>query len=393
MATIDEKRIPSTALSFDETSEVKVTKDGDKRKASMIGYSGGIIKNHWYWGNVAFDISGMSFPKKKYPILRDHNTDRVVGHSPKPKTDGFKLTFDDVTLVSTKDAEDFSQLSDDGVPFEASIYLQPSSIERVERDEFADVNGYKFEGPGYIFRKSKFKECSVCLFGADSDTSALAMAETDKFLDLSKIITHREQKPSEEKVMSIEKFQESDPDGYKKLVGDITKQVSEQFSQQITEKDSVIAEKDSMIADLEKKVTSFTDDNKSLADKVKDLDKKFSMQTEAMISAKADSVLEKIIGDSELPDRAKEKIKKFSDYTQFVKDDKLDIEGFSKSIHDEITEWKTMFGDMKSGSVQGGAGTRGRDLGDADKQFTEKDADELATQMLKGARILSEENK
>lgn len=70
----------------------------------------------------------------------------IIGHSPKPKTDDNKLQFDDVVLCDTQFTERFVSLSDPGVPFEASIYAQPTSIGSVEEDEVVDVNGYKVQG-------------------------------------------------------------------------------------------------------------------------------------------------------------------------------------------------------------------------------------------------------
>ena len=156
--TKDFTKVPVKALNLCEDSNIKFflseqEENGKKKRCmSMTGYSGGVIRNHWWWGNLAIDISGMSFPKKSYPILRDHSTSMIIGHSPKPKTDDNKLQFDDVVLCDTEWANDFLARSDEGVPFEASIYAQPTSIERVEEGEIVDVNGYKFKGPGTIWR-------------------------------------------------------------------------------------------------------------------------------------------------------------------------------------------------------------------------------------------------
>lgn len=140
----------------------------------MTGYSGGVIKNHWWWGNLAIDISGMSFPKKSFPILRDHSTSMIIGHSP-TKTDDNKLQFDDVVLCDTQFTEEFVSLSDQGVPFEASIYAQPTSIERVEEDEVVDVNGYKFKGPGTIGASPHLRNVQS-VFSAIPETSSVAMS-------------------------------------------------------------------------------------------------------------------------------------------------------------------------------------------------------------------------
>ena len=72
----ESQTVPKGALHFrDENCFAKV--DKDKEQLDMVIYSGGLIKGHWYWDNLAIDLSGMSFPKKKYPILENHNTDHL----------------------------------------------------------------------------------------------------------------------------------------------------------------------------------------------------------------------------------------------------------------------------------------------------------------------------
>ena len=34
-----------------------------KRKFSGVAYSGDVISNHWYWGNVLFELSSISVPE------------------------------------------------------------------------------------------------------------------------------------------------------------------------------------------------------------------------------------------------------------------------------------------------------------------------------------------
>ena len=71
------EKIPKGAMRFVETGPdcfalAEAGEDGKTPKLKMVGYSGGIIKGHWYWGDLAIDLEGMSFPLSKYPILEDH---------------------------------------------------------------------------------------------------------------------------------------------------------------------------------------------------------------------------------------------------------------------------------------------------------------------------------
>ena len=385
----DFTKVPVQAMNLSESSEFKFALSDDgpegkkKRSMSMTGYSGGVIKNHWWWGNLAIDISGMSFPKKSFPILRDHSTSMIIGHSPKPKTDDNKLQFDDVVLCDTQFTEEFVSLSDQGVPFEASIYAQPTSIERVEEDEVVDVNGYKFKGPGTIWRKSTFKECSVCVFGYDSETSSVAMSENGEVLDLSQFVAHTDKKPAtseEGNMFDVVKFQAEQPEEYKKFVEGVSADITAKFSKEIEDRDAAIAK-------LTAEKTAADDGAKTIEQKFADLEKKFELMQEKNIASAASSILASKLSESDLNDRVKQKLSKFIDYSKFVKEDKLDADAFSAAIDAEIKDCKEMFGTVTP-AVQGGTGTQGRDLGNGADTFTEKDAEDLATKMAKGAGLI-----
>lgn len=382
--TKDFTKVPVRALNLCEDSNIKFSlseqeENGKKKRCmSMTGYSGGVIQNHWWWGNLAIDISGMSFPKKSYPILRDHSTSMIIGHSPKPKTDDNKLQFDDVVLCDTEWANDFLARSDEGVPFEASIYAQPTSIERVEEGEIVDVNGYKFKGPGTIWRKSTFKECSVCVFGYDSNTSAVAMNENAETLDVSNLFIHTDKNPAglEEDDMPFNKLRESHPDEYQKFVEGITAEVTSKFTAQIEAKDAEIAK-------LSEEKKTVDEQSKTLTEKFADLEKKFTLQIEANIANQASGILKQKFGESGLPERISQKLSKFVDYSKFVEGDKLNVEAFSAAIDTEIKEAKEMFGETTP--ILGGAGA-GKELGNSE-QFSEEAADALAKSMLATAGL------
>ena len=77
-------------------------KEGKPRTFRMVGYSGNIIKGHWWWGNLAIDLEGIRFSKPKFPILRDHDTDREMAFSKKPQVsveEGLVFTEKEVTFL------------------------------------------------------------------------------------------------------------------------------------------------------------------------------------------------------------------------------------------------------------------------------------------------------
>ena len=138
---------------------------------------------HPYWSKVAIDLSGMSIPKDRVPILMAHDQNRPIGAFRRQDAvvDADGLTVHG-RLADVPAAREFANSVRNGIPFEASIYSVPSRIEKVEEGEKSEVNGRGFEGPGSIFRSWNLREVSPVVFGADHRTSvdiyAFAGAET-----------------------------------------------------------------------------------------------------------------------------------------------------------------------------------------------------------------------
>ena len=167
--------IPISALMFGtrDKKSIKVEQDN----LDMLIYSGGLIKDHYYWGDLAIDLQGMQFPKSKYPILESHNTDRKIGFTAPPLVNGnLKIDSANTTFLDTPASQEFRRLSKEGFPYESSMYAKPTVIEKVDTGATSDCNGSTVKGPATIWRKSIFKEASVCTFGWDSQTEASAFS-------------------------------------------------------------------------------------------------------------------------------------------------------------------------------------------------------------------------
>ncbi|MFH1458189.1 MAG: hypothetical protein ABIG31_03355, partial [Candidatus Omnitrophota bacterium] len=155
------ENIPKAALRFKEEDvpvEILASQEGEetkKRKFSMIANSGRVMLNHWLWGNLAIDLSGVSIGRKKKPALRDHNSNRIVGWTEGINIDEKRgIVAEGIFSEKTEDGVQALELADEGFPWQASIYIPPLVIERVKEGETAEVNGRKLKGPGTIFRKS-----------------------------------------------------------------------------------------------------------------------------------------------------------------------------------------------------------------------------------------------
>ena len=144
----EEKKLAKGAMRFIDQgchAHVELAEgDGAKPRLKMVAYSGGIIKNHWYWNDLAIDLTGIQFKHSKFPVLEDHMTNRKIAVIGKPVIEDGKLkAHENAKFLSTKESEEFQKLSQEGFTYQSSIYAKPSNVERLEDGASEEVNGYK----------------------------------------------------------------------------------------------------------------------------------------------------------------------------------------------------------------------------------------------------------
>lgn len=136
---------------------------------------------HWFWGPIVHDMAGMKLHKPVLPC--DYMHDAPIGYLDKfmPSNRGLLV---EGALVPTGRPDDpvksLVELSDGGVPFEASIFFdEDMKAEFINEGQTARVNGYDFDGPGVVIREWWLRGVAVCPYGADMNTSS-AFAARDK---------------------------------------------------------------------------------------------------------------------------------------------------------------------------------------------------------------------
>jgi hypothetical protein len=362
------QKIPKGALRFVEPgchAYLEFADDGKGEqkpsRINMVGYSGGVIKDHWWWGNLSIDLAGMEFSQKRYPILENHNDSLKIAHMSKPEIkDGKLMAPEDTQFVDTPAAQEFIKLSKDGFPYQSSISAKPTVVERVEEGAFSEVNGYKFKGPGSIWRKSTFREMSVCVFGWDSKTSASAFSHdvtedveyTEERVSLSDQKTNEGEEVKE--VMDLKELREKHPNLFTEII-ELGKQGAvDALSTSIKSlTDSVAA----MATSLKK----VEEDNQKLSQELKD--KELTNEVDLICSEKLSS--------SNIPKSLHKKVRDLVPHSKFMKDGVLDREAFGKALDSEIVFW----GKLKLSDSQEalGLGSTGNEIGaeDAAKQNKE----------------------
>jgi len=199
-----DNKAPRKACIFNEDSEVSFADEGGAGNSFIIlGYSGKIIKNHWYWGALAIDLKGLKFYKKRLAVLESHSKFNRIGFTTKQDING-SVRFEGEFL----DNENAQQMRKDikaGFPMEASLFCPPSIIERVMEGSSVKVNGHVMKGPGAVFREAVIKEISMCVFGLDANTKSSANAADEKQeIEFSLMENHI--MATEKQIESVEQF-------------------------------------------------------------------------------------------------------------------------------------------------------------------------------------------
>lgn len=155
--------------------DIPKAEDGKKRAFKGTAYAGGRVDGHWYWGRtgVVFDLDGIEIPVPT-PLLGEHfSTSRVGVVKSVSVNQDIKVEGD---FLSNPEAQQFVQDSDDGFPFQMSMFIDPGSIEEVGQGVSVTVNGQSFTGPIAVFRNNRIREFTICSTGADRNTAIKAFS-------------------------------------------------------------------------------------------------------------------------------------------------------------------------------------------------------------------------
>jgi len=141
------------------------------RKFQMAAYNGGAMRFWWSEDPVVVDLAGMNLGDKSRPVLKDHNSSLVVGHSSQIRVDGGKsLILDGIASGTGEAAREVIANSDNGFPWQSSIGALIEHVEPIAAGVKVTVNGQTFEGPVLIVRACTLQEVSFVALGADDST-------------------------------------------------------------------------------------------------------------------------------------------------------------------------------------------------------------------------------
>jgi hypothetical protein len=153
--------------------------EGDESGFEILAYSGEIIPDHWFWGNLGIDLVGMKFAGRRFPVLDSHDMSLRLGY-------GEGSIGDTITAKGqwcpNVHAQELRADAKAGFPLQASLNFDPKTVryDIIREGDTAEVNGHMLTGPGTIFRQGVIREISMCVFGEVRNTRSTAFAESNE---------------------------------------------------------------------------------------------------------------------------------------------------------------------------------------------------------------------
>ncbi|QDU14871.1 hypothetical protein CA11_26830 [Gimesia maris] len=142
------------------------------KRFTMTAYTGGPMRLAGFRLPVVVDLAGLQITKQNQPILKDHDSSQIVGHSTEIEKINGELHVAGLVSGSGEAADEIRTTAKNGFPWQASIGAGVLRLESVREGESVTVNGQTFQGPIYVARESVLREVSFVAMGADSKTSA-----------------------------------------------------------------------------------------------------------------------------------------------------------------------------------------------------------------------------
>jgi phage major head subunit gpT-like protein len=148
---------------------------------SMVGYTGGIIRQAWSKEPIVIDLAGMTVPSV-IPIVfgHDYALESVLGQG--TGTVGGQLVIEGAILAQCEAAMQVVQLGDRGYQWQASVGADVDEQQLVAAGDTITVNGQTFTGPVRIVTRSTLRECSFVTLGADAATAVTITAKAGESL-------------------------------------------------------------------------------------------------------------------------------------------------------------------------------------------------------------------
>lgn len=150
---------------------------GKPKKFAMVAYTGAAMQVG-YGYPVVVDLAGGDPPRQSTPIFRNHDPDRIVGHTQTVEVTAQRIKVSGVMSGDPEQVDPIVASAGRGFPWQASIGAKVGKLEFIEAGQKVKVNGRNFDGPVYVARQWTLGEISFVPIGADTSTSASVAASS-----------------------------------------------------------------------------------------------------------------------------------------------------------------------------------------------------------------------
>ena len=173
---MDTKTLPHTLnLRLADSGSLQLQAAGEA--AAPRGFSGIANSGRAFglgsWQTV-IDFDGIKL-KDKTAFLLDHSGSKRAGVGRLSVTSDGLLA--DGVLLDNEHGRAVAAESDQGFPWEMSVYVQSARTEELSAGTTISVNGREIAGPALIMRDCTIREVSFTAVGVDSNTHAVALSD------------------------------------------------------------------------------------------------------------------------------------------------------------------------------------------------------------------------
>ncbi len=154
------------------------TAEGEAKLPTFAGnaYTGAVMQPGGWYGSIICDLAGIKVPQQHRPVLRQHDDNRIIGHTTSVNVDAEGVQIAGVFSGLPDMVADVTAPAKNGFQWQLSIGAVPLRTEFLESGQTTVVNGREVTGPLTISRETELKEISFVPLGADGNTSVAVSA-------------------------------------------------------------------------------------------------------------------------------------------------------------------------------------------------------------------------
>ncbi|HZZ77456.1 MAG TPA: hypothetical protein VFE62_02995, partial [Gemmataceae bacterium] len=159
-------------------AKIHAAKGGGLPTFEGLAYTGVDMQPMGWGGRVVIDLAGVVIPNQHRPVLRQHDPEKIAGHT--TKVDVHRTKGITVAGVFSGQPEHVNAVvvpAKNGFQWQMSIGADPLEISYLDAGKETKVNGRTVAGPLAISRRTVLGEVSFVPLGADGATSAYVNAK------------------------------------------------------------------------------------------------------------------------------------------------------------------------------------------------------------------------